>query len=271
MAENNIQVFENSEFGSVRTIERNGEPWFCGRDVATALGYVDVKSALVDHIDAEDRQILQRRQIATLEDVPNRGMTFINESGLYSLVLSSKLPNAKQFKKWVTSDVIPAVRKHGAYMTPETIQEVLLNPDTIIQLALQLKEEASKRKALESTVATQTKRIAEMAPKVSYCDSILRCEEAVTTTIIAKDYGMSAVAFNRKLNELGIQYRMGKVWVPYQKYADQGYTKTETYHYEDDVGKDHANVLMKWTQKGRLFLYEELKSVGILPSIERAA
>lgn len=110
MAENNIQVFENSEFGSVRTVERNGEPWFCGKDVATALGYVDVKSALADHIDAEDRQILQRRQIATLEDVPNRGMTFINESGLYSLVLSSKLPSAKKFKRWVFDELIPKIK-----------------------------------------------------------------------------------------------------------------------------------------------------------------
>lgn len=149
-----LQIFNSSEFGQIRTIERGGEPWFVGRDVAAALGYSDTKSALTDHVDSEDKQIIQRGQIATL-DIPNRGLTIINESGLYSLVLSSKLPTAKKFKRWVTNEVIPSIRKHGAYMTPETLEKVLLSPDTLMQLAQNLKDEQEKRKALEQQIESQ--------------------------------------------------------------------------------------------------------------------
>ena len=111
---NNLTVFENPEFGSIRTVELDGEPWLVGKDVAQALGYSDTKSALADHVDDEDKQIIQRGQIATL-DIPNRGRTIINESGLYSLVLSSKLPTARKFRRWVTSEVLPSIRKTGGY------------------------------------------------------------------------------------------------------------------------------------------------------------
>lgn len=149
-----LQIFNSPEFGQIRTIERGGEPWFVGKDVAAALGYSDTKSALTDHVDSEDKQIIQRGQIATL-DIPNRGLTIINESGLYSLVLSSKLPGAKQFKRWITSEVIPSICKHGAYMTPDKLEEVLLSPDTLIQLAQNLKDEQEKRKALQEQVEAQ--------------------------------------------------------------------------------------------------------------------
>ncbi len=111
---NELQVFENPEFGQVRTVTIDGEPWFVGKDVAVALGYVDTKNALKSHVDSEDKQLIQRWQITTLE-IPNRGLTIINESGLYSLILSSKLPSAKKFKRWVTSEILPAVRKTGCY------------------------------------------------------------------------------------------------------------------------------------------------------------
>ena len=149
-----LQIFDSPEFGQIRTIERGGEPWFVGKDVAAALGYSDTKSALTDHVDSKDKQIIQRGQIATL-DIPNRGLTIINESGLYSLVLSSKLPGAKQFKRWITREVIPSVRKQGAYMTPDKLEQVLLNPDTLMQLAQNLKEEQEKRKALQEQVEAQ--------------------------------------------------------------------------------------------------------------------
>ena len=151
---NDIKVFENDAFGRVRTIDREGDVWFVGKDVAAALGYSDTKSALTDHVDSEDKQIIQRGQIATL-DIPNRGLTIINESGLYSLVLSSKLPNAKKFKRWIISEVIPSIRKHGAYMTPDKLEEVLLSPDTLMQLAQNLKDEQEKRKALQKQVEAQ--------------------------------------------------------------------------------------------------------------------
>lgn len=131
---NELKVFENQEFGKVRTIVRDGEPWFVGKDVAAALGYSNTKDAISSHIDNEDKTIIQRSEIATIQnsipkselsinfvsaDIPNRGLTIINESGLYSLVMSSKLPSAKKFKRWVTNEVLPSIRKHGGYLTPQ--------------------------------------------------------------------------------------------------------------------------------------------------------
>lgn len=117
---NELQVFNNPEFGEIRTIEKNGEPWFIGKDVAESLGYSDTKSALSDHVDPDDKQVIQRGQITTFE-IPNRGMTIINESGLYSLVMSSKLEGAKRFKRWVTNEVLPSIRRHGALQNPATV------------------------------------------------------------------------------------------------------------------------------------------------------
>ena len=134
---NDLQVF-NFEQNQVRVIEQNGEPWFIGKDVAEILGYSDTFGALKKHVDDEDKQNCQNDSFET-----PRGFIVINESGLYSLILSSKLPTAKQFKHWITSEVIPSSRKHGAYMTPETIEKTLTNPDFIIQLAQQLKSDNS--------------------------------------------------------------------------------------------------------------------------------
>lgn len=146
-----LQIFNSPEFGQIRTIERGGEPWFVGKDVAGALGYSKERNAIATHVDEEDKK-----------DAPIQGdlggtqsMTIINESGLYSLVLSSKLPNAKKFKRWITSEVIPSIRKHGAYMTPDKLEQVLLNPDTLMQLAQNLKDEQEKRRALQEQVEAQ--------------------------------------------------------------------------------------------------------------------
>ncbi|MFR6181098.1 MAG: Bro-N domain-containing protein, partial [Flavonifractor plautii] len=151
-----MQIFENQEFGAVRTVELDGEPWLVGKDVAQALGYSDTDQALRKHVDEEDKKILTRQNDglaggsgnATF-DIPNRGMTIINESGLYSLVLSSKLPGAKKFRRWVTAEVLPAVRKHGAYMTPHTLEQALLSPDFLLRLAQRLKEEQEGRRVAE--------------------------------------------------------------------------------------------------------------------------
>lgn len=145
-----LQIFNSPEFGQIRTIERGGEPWFVGKDVAEALGYANARNAVPDHVDDEDKL---RTQIEYAGQ--KREVTLINESGLYSLVLSSKLPGAKQFKRWITSEVIPSIRKHDAYMTPDKLEEVLLSPDTLIQLAQNLKDEQEKRKALQEQVEAQ--------------------------------------------------------------------------------------------------------------------
>lgn len=169
---NDLQIFNSPEFGEIRTIEKNGEPWFVGKDVAAALGYSNTKDALSRHIDAEDKY--QGEGVAFPD--PHGILqypTIINESGLYSLVLSSKLPTAKKFKRWVTSEVIPSIRKHGAYMTPETLEAAILNPDTMIKLCTALKDEQDKRRALEVANAELTVEKQIMQPKADYFDELV--------------------------------------------------------------------------------------------------
>ena len=264
---NELKIFENEDFGQIRAIEKDGEPWFVGKDVAEALGYSDSKSAISDHVDTEDKQILQKGQNTTL-DIPNRGLTVINESGLYSLILSSKLPTAKKFKRWVTSEVLPSIRKHGMYAMPDTVEKMIADPDTAIRLLTTLKEEQNKRKALEDENAQQKQLIAEFNPKASYYDVVLQTADVLSSTQIAKDYGKSAKWLNKLLHELGVQFKQGKTWLLYQKYAEQGYTKSKTDVYSGKDGKQHSRIHTYWTQKGRLFIYDLLKSQGILPLVE---
>lgn len=165
---NEIKVFSNEEFGSIRRVEVNGEFWLVGKDVASILGYADENKAIAMHVDDEDKL-----NDKTALSLGQRGGWLINESGLYSLVISSKLPTAKKFKRWVTSEVLPSIRKHGAYMTPETLEAAILNPDYLLKVATALKEETDKRKALEAKVQAD-------APKVLFADSVA----ASTSTIL---------------------------------------------------------------------------------------
>ena len=145
-----LQIFNSPEFGTIRTIDKGGEPWFVGKDVANALGFTNSRDAISTHVFLEDRGV-------DSIDTPggNHKMTVINESGVYALVFGSRLTTAKKFKHWVTSEIIPSIRKHGAYMTPETLEKVLLSPDTLMQLAQNLKDEQEKRKALEAQIESQ--------------------------------------------------------------------------------------------------------------------
>lgn len=260
----NLQIFESPEFGKVRTLVIDDDPWFVGKDVAQILSYKNTKDALAKHVDPEDKL---GSQIATSGQ--NREMTVINESGLYSLILSSKLPTAKRFKRWVTSEVLPALRKHGAYATGETIDRIISDPDYGIQLLQTLKEERQKRKELEEANRIQQIQIAELQPKASYYDVILNCKDLVSITKIAKDYGMSGQKLNNPLHEKKVQFKQGTIWLPYQNYAEKGYTSTKTHTYLGNDGETHSKQSMYWTQKGRIFIYELLKKDGILPTIER--
>ncbi len=164
---NELQIFkyQNSE---VRTVSIDGEPWFVGKDVAEVLGYSNTRKAIQDHVDNEDKGVTICDTLGGKQE-----LTIINESGLYSLIMSSKLPSAKEFKRWVTSEVLPSIRKHGAYMTPETLQAAILNPDTMIQLCQQLKSEQEQNKALraENSMLTVENRI--MQPKADYFDELV--------------------------------------------------------------------------------------------------
>ena len=256
----------NYESSEIRTIEKDGEPWFVGKDVATILEYSNPRKALADHVDAEDKGVTKCDTLGGVQD-----LTIINESGLYSLVLSSKLPNAKKFKRWVTNEVLPSIRKHGAYMTEQMLERALTSPDFLIELATQLKAEQEQRKQLETTVAVQEQQIAELQPKASYYDVVLNCKDLLSITSIAKDYGKSGVWLNRYLHQNGVQYKQGNNWLLYQKYAEKGYTSTKTQTFPGADGQQHTKVHTYWTQKGRLFIYDLLKANGLLPLIEQEA
>ena len=259
---NDLQVFKNEEFGEVRTIDDNGKILFCGSDVAKALGYAIPSKAVNAHCKGVSKM-----------EVPTRGgiqqMLFIPEGDLYRLITHSRLKEAEKFERWVFDDVLPSIRKHGAYMTPETIERVLLNPDTIIQLAQSLKEERQKNEQLSLENIQQRQIIGELKPKATYYDVILNNKGLVTITQIAKDYGMSGRALNKKLHELGVQYKQSDQWLLYKEYHDKGYTHSQTQEIVLKDGTKDIKMNTKWTQKGRLFLYELLKYEGILPIIER--
>lgn len=173
-----LQIFKNEQFGEIRTVEIDGEPWFVGKDVAQALGYADANHALIDHIDEDDR-INSKTQGQNAPELGQRGGWLINESGLYSLVLSSKLESAKQFKRWVTSEVIPSIRKHGAYMTPDTLDKMIASPEFGIHLLTELKEEREKRIALEG-------KVKEDKPKVLFADAVSTAKTSILVGDLAK-------------------------------------------------------------------------------------
>ena len=236
-----LQIFNNAEFGSVRSLMVNGEPYFVGRDVAKILGYANPNDALAKRVDEEDKGVAKCDTLGGSQE-----LIIINESGLYSLILSSKLPSAKRFKRWVTSEVLPAIRKHGVFV----MDDIVNNTDALIE-------------ALQAFKAERLQRMA------SYYDVVLNSPDLVSVTEIAKDYGKSAQWLNEKLHDKGIQYKQGgRIWILYQKYAEKGYTSTKTHTYPDSNGEIHTKVHTYWTQKGRLFIYDLLKGDGILPTME---
>lgn len=255
-----LKVFENAEFGSVRTTTVNGEIMFVGKDVAEILEYQNGSRDINRHVDEEDRH-----KVMLFDGNQNKETIIINESGLYSLILSSKMPNAKKFKHWVTADVLPAIHKTGMYAT----DELLDNPDLAIQAFTALKLEREKNKKLNTTVKVQEQQIMELQPKASYYDLVLNCPDLLSVTVIAKDYGKSAKWLNNFLKEHKIQFKQGKIWLLYKEYAEQGYTSTKTHTVNGNDGKQHSKVNTYWTQKGRLFIYALLKSEGILPIMEQ--
>lgn len=241
----------------VRTKVINDKIYFVGKDIADILGYKDTSDALKRHVDEEDKLTG-----CFTDSGQNRSMYIINESGLYSLILSSKLESAKKFKKWVTSEVLPSIRKHGAYMTKDTIEQAMQNPDFLIDLLTELKKEKEKINTLQETVKI-------LQPKASYYDLVLQSTDLLSVTQIAKDYGMSAKQMNLLLANFEIQFCQRNQWLLYQKYANKGYTQSKTHDYIDNKGANHTSMHTYWTQQGRLFIYEKLKENGILPLIER--
>ena len=256
---NELQLFTNTEFGPVRTFEENGQILFCAKDVAVNLGYGNVADAIQKHC----KGIAKR-------DTPTNGgiqsMTFIPESDVYRLIMRSKLPAAQRFERWVVEEILPTIRKHGIYATGETLEALIRDPRFGIRLLSELQTEREQRKAAEEEREHQKRVIFELEPKARYCDLVLKSKTLVPVSMIAKDYGLSAMKFNLLLHELGVQYRMAETWLLYQKYADQGYAHSQTHVLDNGI----TIVSTCWTQKGRLFLYRLLKEqAGVLPVIER--
>lgn len=243
-----LQIFNSPEFGAIRTIEKDGEPWFVGKDVATALGYEKPTDAVRKHTDMEDRGISKMETPSGIQE-----MTIINESGLYSLVLSSKLPTAKKFKRWVTNEVIPSIRKHGAYMTPETLEKVLLSPDTLMQLAQNLKDEQEKRKALEAQIESQK-------PAVLFTGAVETSKTSILIGELAKMLKQNGINIGQNrlfewmrengylIKRKGTDYNM-----PTQRSMEMGLFEIKETTVVHADGHTHINKTPKVTGKGQAY------------------
>jgi len=263
---NQLQIFNNEEFGQVRTVVQSEDVWFMAKDVAEVLGYNNTSKAIQMHVDEDEKA-----DLPIWDGRQNRNQKVINESGLYSLILSSKLPSAKKFKKWVTSEVLPSIRKHGAYMTPNTINALLQDPDLIIGLASQLKQEQQTRQIAEQKNLMLTQQIAENASKITYLDQILQSQDTVTVSQVAADYGLSAMRLNKILKEEKVQYKVNNQWLLYSKHQNKGYTKSQTVDVTHSDGSRSVKMNTRWTQKGRLFIHDILMKRGIIPEMDKEA
>lgn len=241
----------------VRTVTIDNDPYFSNADVCKILDINNPSQAL---------KRLKQDGVITNEVIDGLGrkqdMKFVSESNLYKLIFQSKKKEAEAFTDWVTSEVLPAIRKHGLY----AIDDLLNNPDMAIAALQKLKEERRLRLQAQEEIAQKNQIIQELQPKASYYDLVLQNKSLVAISVIAKDYGMSAKKMNKILHELKIQFKQGNTWLLYQKYAGKGYTQSKTHTIDADYSKMHTY----WTQKGRLFLYDLLKNEkGILPLIEQ--
>lgn len=243
-----LQIFNSPEFGAIRTIEKDGEPWFVGKDVAAALGYKEPTKAAREKVDDDDKGVSKIDTPSGIQE-----MTIINESGLYSLVLSSKLPTAKKFKRWVTSEIIPSIRKHGAYMTPETLEKVLLSPDTLMQLAQNLKDEQEKRKVLET-------KIEQDKPKVLFADAVASAKTSILIGELAKllkqngvDIGQNRLFEWMRQNGYLIRRQGSDYNMPTQRSMEQGLFEIKETTVVHADGHTHINKTPKVTGKGQAY------------------
>lgn len=253
-----MQQLFNFNGQQVRTVTINDEPYFVGKDVATILGYSNTRDALSHHVDDEDKGV------AKLDTLGGRqNQTIINESGLYSLILSSKMPQAKEFKHWVTSEVLPAIRKHGAYMTPQTIEKALLNPDTIINLATQLKKEQEQRKQLQAENE-------QMKPKALFADAVSTSNSSILIGQLAKILRQNGVnigqnrlfAWMRKNGYLGT--RGSNRNVPTQRSMELGLFKTKETVINHSDGHTTVNITTKVTGKGQQYFINKFLNAPVI-------
>ena len=238
-----ITIFQNQEFGAIRILSNEqGEPLFCAKDVAEALGYGNSREALRKHVDRDD---VTKRD--TIDSLGREQLTsFINESGLYSLILGSKLESARRFKHWVTSEVLPAIRKQGGYMVARTDE----SDEVIMARALQI---------MQATLERRDEQIAQLRPRAEYADHVLDSISCFTTTQVAKGLGMTAQELNRVLCQRGIQYGQSGQYLLYADYARKGLAQNRTHTYHDLMGTVHTSSSLVWTERGKRFIHNLLK------------
>lgn len=247
---NEIKIFRNPRFGAIRTTEGNGELWFSGKDVAVALGYSNPHKAVRDHVDDEDKGVNE-----TFTPGGKQVVGIINESGLYSLILSSKLPTAKEFKRWVTSEVLPSIRQSGGYIAG---QEDMSDADLMAKALLVAQRQIAQRQQQIDTLRAENDKL---LPDAEYGRD-LRATDGITTTSIAKEFGMSARALNDILHTMRIQYKQGGQWHLYSKYHGKGLTRTRTIPITHTDGRADVKRETVWTMKGHRFIRDKLLAIG---------
>ena len=250
-----IEIYKNEQFGEIRTVNISGEPWFVGKDVAEVLGYSNPNEAVGDHVDDEDK--LNSKTLSSFNlNIGQRGGWLINESGLYSLILSSKLPSAKEFKHWITSEVLPSIRRHGAYLTDDMVEKVLTDPDTIIRLAQQIKEAKAQLAQAEDTIRL-------MEPKAAYYDAVAESRGSLNFRETAKLFKIKERDFIGFLIDQKMVYRnsRGRI-VPYAEYNGKYFEMGEV-TYNSSVGQ-RSTVYTKITPQGRQAIHNRLRREGKL-------
>lgn len=246
-----IQIFKNEQFGEIRAVEIDGEGWLVGKDVAEILGYTNPQKAIRDHIDEEDKTLNESFTVNGTKGI------LINESGLYSLILSSKLPGAKKFKRWVTSEVLPSIRKHGIYMTESTLEEAITNPDFLIKLAVELKNEKEQRKALEKEKMFN-------APKVSFAEHVAAANNSMLVREVAKLASKNGIKIGEKrlygkLREWGLIFKNSCEAT--QRAIEQGLIEVTEGVRESSKGK-FTYKTSRVTGKGQIYIISRLKKEG---------
>ena len=248
-----IQIFHHEMFGDIRTMtDEQGETWFVGKDVAEALGYKNPSNALQVHVDEEDKTTYL---IQVSGSNYKTSTTVINESGLYSLVLSSKLPQAKVFKHWVTSEVLPAIRKTGGYIPTKDAEGRKLSDLEIVCLAVKIQQR---------TIEEQHKLIDELAPKAEYADEVLDSVSCYTTTQIAKEMNMTVHDLTQLLLSRRVMYRQSGQYLLYADYARKGYARSRTHSHYDSEGMMRTRSYLVWTERGRKMIHRMVKTEEIM-------
>ena len=244
-----LQIFNNDRFGQVRIVSVDGELMFVAKDVCDCLEITKYRDA-ISRLDSDERGSVKLDTPGGKQDI-----AAINEYGLYNLVLSSRKPEAKEFKRWITHDVIPAIRKTGSYS--------MVIPQTLPEALRAYADEVESHNATKAIVAQQEQQIAEFKPVKDYVDKILSSKSCLAITQIAADYGLSAQELNKILHEAGLQRKVGDQWILYKQHMAKGFTKSETFTFCRSDGRLDSKITTKWTQKGRLEIHSILTKLNI--------